>query len=62
MAEKQSYEDKKLEAFRESLGEIDEIALTSLSKHSLLTFWFCRWTNLNIWKRRISDFIRRRIF
>ena len=36
MAEKQSYEDKKLEAFRESLGEIDEIAQVTLKSH---IFW-----------------------
>jgi hypothetical protein len=36
MAEKQSYEDKMLEAFRESLGEIDEIALVTLKSHILI--------------------------
>ena len=35
MAEKQSYEDKMLEAFRESLGEIDEIAQVTLKSHIL---------------------------
>ena len=36
MAEKQSYEDKMLEAFRESLGEIDEIAQVTLKSHILI--------------------------
>ena len=36
MAELQSYEDKMLEAFRESLGEIDEIAQVTLKSHILI--------------------------
>jgi len=36
MAERQSYEDKMLEAFRESLGEIDEIAQVTLKSHILI--------------------------
>ena len=36
MAEKQSYEDKMLEAFRENLDEIDEIARMTLRSHILI--------------------------
>jgi hypothetical protein len=36
MTEKRSYEDKMLEAFRESLGEIDEIAQVTLKSHILI--------------------------
>jgi hypothetical protein len=36
MAEKQSYEDKMPEPFRESLGEIDEIAQVTLKSHIII--------------------------